>query len=58
MKDNWKTTTAAVLVMVAAVAAGVASALDGDPATFADWGAIGAALVAGFGLLFAKDADA
>ena len=57
MKDNWKTTTAAILVMISAITAGVAAAIDNDPTTIADWGAIGVALVAGFGLLFAKDAD-
>ena len=44
--------------MISAISAGVAASIDNDPATMADWGTIGVALVAGFGLLFAKDADA
>lgn len=43
--------------MISALAAGVAYALDNDPATIADWGSIGIALVAGVGLLFAKDSS-
>lgn len=54
---NWKTTTAAILAILAAIAAGVASVLDEDPSTIADWGAMGAAVLAGFGLIFAKDAS-
>lgn len=62
---NWKTTTAAVLAALGAVAVAVAAVLDNDPTTTADWAsvvqAIGAAMaVFGFtaqGIL-AKDADA
>ena len=54
---NWKTTTAAILAICAAIAAGIAAYLDNDASTIADWGAMGAAVLAGFGLIFAKDAD-
>ncbi len=57
MKANWKTTTAAIAAIVAAIATGVAAYLDGDSATIADFGSIGAAILAGFGLIFAKDAE-
>tara|TARA_R110000824_G_scaffold214623_1_gene400847 strand:+ start:472 stop:648 length:177 start_codon:yes stop_codon:yes gene_type:complete len=57
MKQNWKTTTAAIAAIIAAVAAGVAAYLDGDASTIADFGAMGAAILAGFGLIFAKDAS-
>lgn len=51
---SWKTTTAGVLAIVAAVAMAVSAYLDGDPATVPDWESAVAGL-AGIGLLFARD---
>ena len=54
---NWKTTAAAICAVIAAVAAGVGAIVDDDPATIADWGTMGAAILAAIGLFFAKDAS-
>lgn len=54
---SWKTTTAGVLTVVAAVATTVAAYLDGDPGTSPDWAMAAGALIAGLGLLFARDND-
>ena len=53
----WKTTTAAILGMLTAVFTQIGAALDGNPETVANWNIVLPAIVACFGLLFAKDAD-
>jgi hypothetical protein len=55
-KASWKTTTTGILAIVVALAAALKSELDGDPVTVADWGAVAAAVMAGIGLIFARDA--
>jgi hypothetical protein len=52
---SWKTTAAGVGAILIAVGAAVSSQFDNDPATVADWGAVVAAVLAGIGLIFARD---
>ena len=56
-KASWKTTTTGILAIVVALAAALKSELDGDPVTVADWGSVAAAVMAGLGLIFARDAN-
>lgn len=55
MKRNWKTTILGVISIVSAVSLAAKALLDGDPATNPDWGATWTAIVAGFGLIVARD---
>jgi len=56
--NSWKTTLCGILSLVAAGITLVAvPMLDADPETLPNWGAFGAAIAAGLGLLFAKDHD-
>ena len=54
---SWKTTVAGICAILAAVAGALAAELDGDPATTANWTAVIAAVVAGLGLIAARDND-
>lgn len=54
---SWKTSAAGIAAIVAAVAAAVAALFDADPATNPDWAAVAAAVLAGVGLLAARDND-
>lgn len=56
MNKSWRTTTLGILAIVTAVAGFVKATLDGDPNTEPDMAALVAAISAGIGLLFAKDA--
>ena len=58
LKQNasWRTTALGIVAVLTAVLGFAKAMLDGDPATDPDVAALAAALVAGFGLLFAKDA--
>lgn len=54
--QSWRTTVLGIIAIVTA-GLGVAKALlDNDPATVPDYAALGAAIVAGVGLILAKDA--
>lgn len=55
-KASWRTTVTGILAIVVAVAGALKAELDGDPATYADWGAVAAAVMAGIGLVLARDA--
>jgi hypothetical protein len=55
-KASWRTTTTGVLAILVAVAGALKAELDGDPVTVADWGAVAAAVMAGLGLILARDA--
>lgn len=55
MKQSWKTTAAGIAAIVAAAATAVVALFDADPTTVPDWGAVAAAVMAGLGLLFARD---
>jgi hypothetical protein len=52
---SWRTTTAGIAAIVAALATAAVALFDADPLTTPDWGAVGAALMAGVGLLAARD---
>jgi hypothetical protein len=52
---SWRTTTAGIAAIVAAVGTAVGALFDADPLTLPDWGAVAAAVMAGIGLLSARD---
>jgi len=52
---SWKTTAAGIAAIVAALATAVGALFDADPVTMPDWGAIAAAVMAGVGLIAARD---
>ena len=52
---SWRTTTAGIAAIVAAVGTALAALFDADPLTLPDWGAVAAAVMAGIGLLAARD---
>jgi hypothetical protein len=54
---SWKTTVAGIAAIVAAIALAVAHQLDADPTTVADWSTVITALMAGVGLVLARDND-
>lgn len=53
--SSWKTTGAGVAAIVVAVGAALTALTDNDPLTVPDWGSLVAAVMAGIGLIFAKD---
>lgn len=55
MKGSWKTTLAGIGAILTAVGAALAASFDADPTTVPDWGAIVAAVLAGVGLIAARD---
>ena len=57
MKGSWKTTTCGVAAILAAVANAVVALTDGNPATNPEWTVVLAAIMAGVGLLKARDND-
>lgn len=52
---SWRTTAAGIGAILVAVGSAVSAMFDNDPATLPDWGACIAAVIAGFGLIFARD---
>lgn len=50
-----RTTITGVLAIVAALAGAGQALFDGNPATNPDWATVGAAIMAGIGLLTARD---
>jgi hypothetical protein len=52
---SWRTTVAGIGAMLVAIGGAISATFDNDPATVADWTAVIAACIAGFGLLFARD---
>ena len=55
MKSSWRTTCAGIAAIVAAGATACAALFDADPSTVPEWGVVIAAIVAGFGLIAARD---
>jgi len=55
VKDR-NTTVLGVAAILTAVGSLLTAMFDADPATVADWGSAAAAVIAGVGLIFAKDA--
>jgi hypothetical protein len=56
MNRSWRTTTLGIVAVLTAVLGFVKATIDGDPTTEPDMAALVAAISAGIGLLFAKDA--
>lgn len=56
--SNWKTTTTGILAIVLAICTAAKAELDGDPSTVADWSLVATSILAGVGLILAKDAKA
>ena len=52
---SWRTTTAGIAAIVVAIGTAVSALFDADPLTLPDWGAVAAAVMAGIGLLAARD---
>ena len=52
---SWKTTAAGVGAILVAVGAAMSAQFDADAATVPDWGAVLAAIIAGIGLIMARD---
>lgn len=56
--NSWKTTVCGIISILSAVATLIAiPLLDADPLTVPNWTAAGAAIMAGVGLLLARDND-
>lgn len=54
---NWKTTGAGIAAILVAVSAALTAFTDGDPATSVDFASLLAAVIAGIGLICARDGD-
>lgn len=52
---SWRTTAAGIGAILVAVGSAVSAMFDNDPATIPDWGACIAAIIAGIGLIMARD---
>jgi hypothetical protein len=52
---SWKTTVAGIGAILVAVGSALSAMFDADPSTVADWGAVVAAIIAGVGLIAARD---
>lgn len=55
MNGSWKTSAAGIGAILVAVGSAMNAMFDADPATIPDWGAVVAAVIAGIGLLVARD---
>lgn len=54
--NSWRTTICGALAILASgITLVIIPSLDGDLATAPNWGAFGSAIMAGIGLLFARD---
>jgi hypothetical protein len=52
---SWRTTVAGIGAILVAVGGALSATFDNDPLTVADWTAVVASVIAGFGLLAARD---
>lgn len=55
MKRSWRTTSAGIAAILVALGGAIDAERDGDPETKPDWGTLAAAVIAGIGLLAARD---
>lgn len=55
MKKSWKTSLAGIAAILTAGGAALTAITDGNPSTEPDYAALIAAVMAGIGLLFARD---
>jgi len=53
--NSWKTTGLGIVTIVMAIASAARMLLDDDVATMPDWNTVVTAVVAGIGLIFARD---
>jgi hypothetical protein len=53
--SSWKTTATGILSILAVLASAGVALLDGNPTTNPDWAVIAAAVMAGLGLIAARD---
>jgi hypothetical protein len=53
--SSWKTTGAGIAAILVAVGSVLTALTDNDLLTVPDWGSLSAAVIAGVGLIFAKD---
>jgi hypothetical protein len=53
--NSWKTTTAGIGAILVAIGAAMKAMFDNDPSTVPEWGAVVAAIIAGIGLIAARD---
>lgn len=54
---SWKTTVAGIGAILVAWGTALTAMFDNDPTTVVDWGAVFAAVIAGIGLIAARDND-
>lgn len=54
-KKSWQTSAAGIGAILSAVGLAIQYMNDGDPATNPEWGALVPAIIAGLGLIFARD---
>lgn len=54
---SWKTTLAGVGAILAVVGTALSALFDADPATVPDWSVVSAGIMAGLGLIVARDAN-
>ena len=54
---SWKTTAAGIGAILVAAGSAMTAMFDADPTTIPDWGAVIAAIIAGIGLITARDND-
>ena len=57
MKGSWKTTAAGIGAILIASGTLIQAIFDGNPATVPNYEAVIASLIAGIGLIFARDND-
>lgn len=57
MTRSWKTTVWGIATILSALSTTVIALIDGKPETNPDWTATIAAITAGLGLIFARDAN-
>lgn len=55
MKASWRTSLAGLGAILVAAGSAMTALFDYDPTTLPDWGALAAAIIAGVGLLVARD---
>jgi hypothetical protein len=55
LTNSWKTTITGILAILVAAGGAAVKLLDGDAATNPDWEVVMAAIMAGLGLIFARD---
>ncbi len=55
MKTSWKTTTSGIIAIIVAVCGAASVLIDADPTTNPDFSSLIASIIAGIGLISARD---